>query len=96
MSAVHRSQAQNIDECLQKVILIFFRFRQSVIYLYSIQLHDLVVQAASKSIVNAPSMEQKKKVEDLVKMEQKRRKAQKMKRSDIKQNRKGGRGGWDY
>jgi peptidyl-tRNA hydrolase ICT1 len=63
--------------------------------LHFTQLHDLVVQAASTSIVKAPSIEQKKKVERLAKMGKERRKGEKIKRSSIKQSRKGG-GGWDY
>ncbi|KIM39231.1 hypothetical protein M413DRAFT_75007 [Hebeloma cylindrosporum] len=75
-STVHRSQAQNIDECLHK-------------------LHSLILSAASLPIKKGPSEQQKKKVEGLMKAAHARRKAEKMKRSSIKQGRSG-KGGYDY
>jgi len=60
-----------------------------------VQLHALVLKAASSSIVKQTSATQKKKVEGLVKAEKERKKSEKMKRSAVKQDRRG-RGGWDF
>jgi hypothetical protein len=74
--------------------LIFSCYSQLILFHFA-QLHDLIVQAASKSIIKAPSMEQQKKVERFARMEKERRKSDKMKRSVTKQSRRGG-GPWDY
>ncbi|KAF8903707.1 RF-1 domain-containing protein [Gymnopilus junonius] len=69
-STAHRSQSQNIDECLQK-------------------LHNLIMFAASSAIKKETSAAQKKKVADFAKADNARRKADKMKRSGIKESRRG-------
>ncbi|KAF8206983.1 RF-1 domain-containing protein [Mycena galopus ATCC 62051] len=69
-STVHRSQSQNIDECLSK-------------------LHSVLVEASSSTIKNEPSEAQKKRVEDLAKAANARRRAEKAYRSKIKAGRKG-------
>lgn len=60
-----------------------------------LQLHNLINQAASKSVVKTPSAKQKKKVEGLVKAEKNRTRFDKVKRSAVKQSRRG-RSEWDY
>ncbi|KAF5327796.1 hypothetical protein D9619_004940 [Psilocybe cf. subviscida] len=76
-STVHRSQDQNIEECLKK-------------------LHAIICTTAASCIQRVPSAEQKKKVEGLVKAEKARRKAEKIARSSVKQERRGDRGDFDY
>jgi peptidyl-tRNA hydrolase ICT1 len=90
---VHRSQAQNIDECLQKVCLPLIT-GCAISWIY-FQLHSLILSAASIPIKKGPSEEQKKKVEGLMKAAHARRKADKMKRSSVKQGRSG-QGGYGY
>ncbi|CAA7261425.1 unnamed protein product [Cyclocybe aegerita] len=67
-STVHRSQSQNVEDCLDK-------------------LHTIVLEAASSLVKNPTSLEQKKKVQDLMKADKVRWKEEKMKRSSIKQAR---------
>ncbi|PPQ95454.1 hypothetical protein CVT26_008473 [Gymnopilus dilepis] len=74
-STAHRSQSQNVDECLRK-------------------LHALIASAAATSIKKETSEAQKKKVSDLAKAHDARRKAEKMKRSSVKEGRRGG--GFDF
>ncbi|KAJ7213810.1 RF-1 domain-containing protein [Mycena haematopus] len=69
-STVHRSQSQNIEECLSK-------------------LHTLLVEASSSVLKNEPSEAQKKRVEDLARAANARRRAEKSHRSRIKEGRKG-------
>ncbi|EIN09522.1 hypothetical protein PUNSTDRAFT_101371 [Punctularia strigosozonata HHB-11173 SS5] len=73
-STVHRSQAQNIDECLSKACI-------------SLSLRTLIVQAASASIVNEASPEQKERVRKLEVADQTRRRIAKAKQSCKKQSR---------
>ncbi|KAF8872592.1 RF-1 domain-containing protein [Infundibulicybe gibba] len=75
-STVHRSQAQNIDDCLHK-------------------LRDLVISASLSSIRNEPSEEQRKRVVRLEQAEKANRRREKSRRSEVKQSRSKGRGGWD-
>ncbi|KAF7335831.1 RF-PROK-I domain-containing protein [Mycena venus] len=85
-STVHRSQSQNIEECLLKVetfLLLLADF--SLNYL---QLHALLVEASSSTLKNEPSDAQRKRVEDLVKAANARRRAEKSYRSSIKAGRK--------
>ena len=60
----------------------------SISWIY-FQLHSLILSAASIPIRKGPSDEQKKKVEGLMKAAHVRRKADKMKRSSVKQGRSG-------
>lgn len=60
----------------------------SISWIY-FKLHSLILLAASIPIKKAPSEEQKKKVEGLMKAAHARRKAGKMKRSSVKQGRSG-------
>ncbi|KJA20543.1 hypothetical protein HYPSUDRAFT_142114 [Hypholoma sublateritium FD-334 SS-4] len=76
-STVHRSQLQNINECLEK-------------------LHALILSAASKSIKHGPTAEQKKKVQELMKVERERRKMDKIHRSSIKHARSSNKRGLDF
>ncbi|KAJ6577576.1 RF-1 domain-containing protein [Mycena capillaripes] len=69
-STVHRSQSQNIEECLSKF-------------------HTLLVEASSSAIKNEPSEAQRKRVDDLIKASQVRRRAEKSYRASIKAGRKG-------
>jgi len=68
-STVHRSQSQNIEECLSKF-------------------HALLIEASSSTLKNEPSEAQRKRVEDLVKAANARRRAEKSHRSSIKAGRK--------
>ncbi|KAJ6468292.1 RF-1 domain-containing protein [Mycena sanguinolenta] len=69
-STVHRSQSQNIEECLSK-------------------LQALLVDTSSSALKNEPSEAQKKRVEDLARAANARRRAEKSYRSKIKAERKG-------
>ncbi|KAJ7746255.1 RF-1 domain-containing protein [Mycena metata] len=69
VSTVHRSQSQNIDECLAKF-------------------HALLIEASSSAIKNEPSEAQKKRVEDLMRADGAKRRAEKSHRSSIKASRK--------
>lgn len=60
------------------------------------KLHSLILAAATRYIKSAPSRDQKKKVEGLVKAEKARRKADKIRRSSIKQGRSGKGGGFYF
>ena len=91
---VHRSQSQNIDECLQKVCYIVSPLHIDETDV--LQLHSLILTAASRYIKSTPSDSQKKKVEGLVKAEKARRKMEKIRRSSIKQGRSGKGGRFDY
>jgi len=75
-STTHRSQAQNVDECLRK-------------------LHECILTASTTPIRNEPSPEQKKRVQDLERMEKARRRAAKTKRSHVKSGRGKSGGAWD-
>ncbi|KAI9057321.1 hypothetical protein FKP32DRAFT_1584111 [Trametes sanguinea] len=87
-STVHRSQAQNVQECLSKASAWPLRRR-------SLQLHALIVSAASAGLVNEPSEEQKERVRSFEKAEKARRRLEKEKRKQVKRGRSGGGGDWD-
>ncbi|KAK7690959.1 hypothetical protein QCA50_006062 [Cerrena zonata] len=70
-STVHRSQADNVQECLSK-------------------LHSVILSAASATLVNEPSDEQKRRVQAFQKAEAQRRRMDKEKRSAIKRSRSKG------
>ncbi|EIW57497.1 uncharacterized protein TRAVEDRAFT_125523 [Trametes versicolor FP-101664 SS1] len=77
-STVHRSQAQNLT-----------RFDRR-----SLQLHTLIVSAASAGLVNEPSEEQRKRVRDLERADKARRRLDQEKRKQVKRGRSKG-GDWD-
>jgi len=67
-STLHRSQSQNVDDCLSK-------------------LHQLILTASSASVKKEPSEEQKKRIANLERGEQIRRRREKSKRSAVKKGR---------
>ncbi|KAJ7503527.1 RF-1 domain-containing protein [Mycena galericulata] len=69
-STVHRSQSQNIEECLSKF-------------------HALLLAVSSSGLKNEPSEAQRKRVEELVKASNAKRRTEKSRRSSIKAGRKG-------
>ena len=99
-STVHRSQALNIDDCLQKVrfpfrslIKIYFFFGALIDKKSTAQLHFLVLSASMASVKNEASTEQKQRVILLQKAEKVRRRIEKDRKSSVKQSRK--KGDWD-
>lgn len=59
------------------------------------KLHSIIIDASSAPIKKTPSPEQKKKVEELVKLEKARRRAEKDHHSDVKKGRRGDNNGDD-
>lgn len=97
-STVHRTQSQNVDECLSKVRA---RSLSPIEQLSDLtrpgppapQLRTLVIEASLKPIQNEPSAEQQARVRGLARAENARRQTDKAKRSAVKQTRKGNKGG---
>jgi peptidyl-tRNA hydrolase ICT1 len=90
-STVHRSQSQNVDDCLSKVSPIPMLPPPQLADTY--QLRDLVVYAAEKPLVSETSEEQKERVRGLQRAENARRKTAKTKHSAKKSSRSAR--GWD-
>ena len=60
-----------------------------------LQLHSLIVSAASAGLVNEPSEVQQERVRQLARADKARRRLDKDKRKEVKRGRGGGRGDWD-
>jgi peptidyl-tRNA hydrolase ICT1 len=90
-STVHRSQSQNMDDCLSKVSLI--PMLPPLRWADTYQLRDLVVNAAEKPLVSETSEEQKERVRGLERAENARRRTAKAKQSAKKSSRSAR--GWD-
>ncbi|OJT03363.1 Peptidyl-tRNA hydrolase ICT1, mitochondrial [Trametes pubescens] len=96
-STVHRSQAQNVQDCLAKASTPGSSVRDASSSHFdprSLQLHTLIVSAASAGLVNEPSEEQRKRVRDLEKADKSRRRLDQEKRKQVKRGRSKG-GDWD-
>ncbi|KAI0076186.1 hypothetical protein K474DRAFT_1675789 [Panus rudis PR-1116 ss-1] len=93
-STVHRSQAENVQECLSKVGTserttydVCWHTDAPLNLATGEQLHGLILSSASASIVNEATPEQKARVRELQKAEKTRRRKEKEKRSAVKRSR---------
>ncbi|KAH8118110.1 hypothetical protein DFH11DRAFT_1851108 [Phellopilus nigrolimitatus] len=88
-STLHRSQAQNVDDCLSKHV----HTTVPELTMSSIKLQSLILQVSLSGIKNETSEEQKERVRNLEKIEKARRRREKEYKSKIKQTRK--KGNWE-
>ena len=93
LSTVYESQSQNADDCLAKVFHSKCNIGRDIDWCR--KLHSLIIDASSAPIIKTPSLEQKKKVEELVKLEKARRRAEKDHHSEVKKGRRGDNNGDD-
>ena len=86
-STVYESQSQNADDCLARVLHSKCNIGRDIDWCR--KLHFLIIDASSAPIIQTPAPEQKKKVEELVKLEKARRRAEKDHHSEVKKGRRG-------
>lgn len=86
-SSASRSQASNVDDVLAKVSFGLGSNSRFILKHLPVQLHALIVQSAGSLITKSPTQEQRKRVANLQKADDTRRRFQKVKRSAAKKSR---------